>query len=159
MLNNISWLIIILITLILIYFLYIQDNKITFNNKKKYINRKPKRIYISPLTTINKKSIEKMTNKLIKKLDTPKSKYIIKLYYADWCHHCVEFKPIWNKLKNNYKNINFIDINCTDKQPNLIFINGYPTIALFDSNNKHIENYENDRTYELFKNYLDKLNI
>lgn len=159
MLNNTSWLIIILITLILIYYLYNQDNKISSNQKVKKIHKTPKRIYISPQSTINNKSIEKMTNKLIKRLDTPKTNFTIKLYYADWCPHCVEFKPIWNKLKINYKNkINFIDVNCTDNQPNLPFISGYPTIALFKLD-KHIENYENDRTYESFKQYLDKLNL
>ena len=155
MFNNTILLLIILISSILIYYLiFQQENHI----KKKNKHSRPKKIYISPNITYNDKSIKLMTNKLINKLDKY-NKYNIKLYYADWCPHCIDFKPIWNKLKSNYNNINFIDVDCTNKQPNLSFINGFPTIALFDSNNKHIENYENDRTFKLLKQYLDKLNI
>jgi thiol-disulfide isomerase/thioredoxin len=165
MFNNTIWLIIILISLILIYFLTTFNATIYINSdlkKKKKFHSKPKKIYLSPSMTYDKKSIKSMTNKLIKKLNIPiknKNNYSIKFFYADWCNHCVDFKPIWNKLKLKYNNINFIDVDCTTKQPNLQFINGFPTIAIFDSNNKHIKNYENERTYYIFKQFLDKLNI
>lgn len=32
------------------------------------------------------------------------TKYIIKLFYADWCPHCINFKPHWEKLKEFIKN-------------------------------------------------------
>ena len=32
-------------------------------------------------------------------------------FYADWCGHCQQFKPIWNELKEQNMNLNFIEYN------------------------------------------------
>ena len=87
----------------------------------------------------------------------PKPKYILKLFYADWCPHCVDFKPIWNKIKNQHTNIDFVNVDCTNNSPQVPYVKGFPTIALLDSNERFIETYENDRSYEDFNSYVENL--
>jgi thiol-disulfide isomerase/thioredoxin len=164
--NKILWIIIIIIIIIIIYYIFNSDNNdndtdiIRKKINKKYL--KSKKIYISP-TIIKNEPIKFMTNKLTKKLNkisegfdnNKKYKYLIKLFYADWCPHCIDFKPIWHSLHNKYSNdIKFIDVDCTRNNPNLSFIKGFPTIALFDLNDKYIESYENDRSIESFESYI-----
>jgi thiol-disulfide isomerase/thioredoxin len=169
--DNILWILILVIIIIIIYFIFSSDcNDNNDNNNddadiiRKKINKKyskSKKIYISP--EIKNKPIKSMINKLTKKLNkisegfdnNKRYKYIIKLFYADWCPHCVDFKPIWSSLKKKYSNdIKFIDVDCTNNNPNLPFINGFPTIALFNSNDKYIESYQNDRSMETFESYI-----
>jgi len=134
--------------------------------RRKLNNRhnKIKQIHRSPKNKSPHISIKSLKNKLQKKISktttiskTTKPKINIKLYFADWCPHCVDFKPIWNKLKLTHGNLyNFEDIDCTNYNPNLPFVTGLPTISVFDSNNNHIENYELDRTFNAVESYLKK---
>lgn len=153
------------------------------SRKRKYPKyTKLKRIYVSPRVSpnFNRDSIKLMKTLLQKKLNAPKrvvnksnqnlfppvikkfnsnKKYIIKLYFTDWCPHCETFKPVWNKLKSKFSNkFNFVDVNCTTNNPNLPYIEGYPTISLFNINNEYLNNYEEDRSYESMETYLDMLN-
>ncbi len=156
------WFSIILVILTGIYLLStynksdIRETSKVIRKKTDRDTRKTKSIYISPKA----KSIEinSMKKKLKKKLNKIKidNKYQIKLFYADWCPHCVEFKPIWFSLKKKYNNIDFIEVDCTNANPDLDYVNGFPTIALFNLD-KHIENYENERTLNGFENYIKNL--
>jgi len=110
-------------------------------------------------------SIISMKKKLTKKLDksksmkkkSKKSNIQIKLFFAEWCGHCKTFKPIWNNIKLKYGNkITFIDVDCTNNSPNLPYVQGFPTIAIYDNNN-YIENYENNRTFKDFEEYINNL--
>lgn len=164
--DNILWILIIII-LIIIYFIFNSDNDNDNDTDiiRKKINKKyliSKKIYISP-KIIKDKPIKSMTNKLTKKLNKisegfnnqQEYKYLIKLFYADWCPHCMDFKLIWSNLKNKYSNdIKFIDVDCTHNNPNLSFIKGFPTIALFDLTDRYIESYENDRSIDSFESYI-----
>lgn len=80
----------------------------------------------------------------------------IYLFYANWCPHCKEAKPIWENFKSEYekKQINgykltFHDIDCSTDTPessslmDKFSVEGFPTIILqkeggqpttFDSN-------------------------
>ena len=154
-------------------------------NKK---HSRSKRIHISPNIQRDEqlKSIKSMTNKLRNRisktklnvvdkpapkntldkpapkniLDKPAPKYILKLFFADWCPHCTHFKPVWDKIKLKYKDkILFENVNCTDTNPGLDYVQGLPTIALYDHSNRYIENYENDgnpRNFDLFVQNLLK---
>ena len=74
-----------------------------------------------------------------------KPKFLIKLFFADWCPHCTHYKPIWNRMKSKYAGqIIFEDIDCTSSNPGLDYVQGLPTISLYDLSNRHIENYENN---------------
>ena len=63
--------------------------------------------------------------------DKPKKPVFI-LYYTDWCHHCKQYMPIWNDLKNKYSNkYIFIEYNYDLLDDNNIVksqINGFPTV-------------------------------
>ena len=168
--NKILWILILLILVIIFFVCNSNDNKLVidkFNNTniiRKKINKKyskSKQIYESPKIN-NNKPIKKMTNKLTKKLNKISEgftnieyKYIIRLFYADWCPHCVDFKPIWINIKNKYSNnIKFIEVDCTNNNPNLTYVTGFPTIALFSLDDKYIESYENDRSIIMFESYI-----
>jgi len=181
------WFAIALISLVIIYWMTdftnlnncLIDNNIYNQNvdreletsviiRKRLNNRhnRLKMIHNSPKNKSLEKSIKSLKNKLQKKISKTKisnkkltkPKINIKLFFADWCPHCVEFKPVWNKLKSAFKDsYNFEDIDCTNYNPNLQFIKGLPTIAIFDSNNNHIENYESDRSFDAVKAYLKNL--
>jgi thiol-disulfide isomerase/thioredoxin len=77
------------------------------------------------------------------------------LYYADWCTHCVNFKPEWEKLKQKIKQSNgkYNDISLTiaeyeSKQiPNNTKINGkdiqgFPTIKVSVNKNGIIKEFD-----------------
>jgi thiol-disulfide isomerase/thioredoxin len=212
------WFIIILTTLISIYYIFIYgDNCYVPNYRKnrqrnysillnhninkstseetsvpnrKKINKKhskSKRIHVSPNLQRNShlKSIKLMAEKLKKrisktKLDvgdqqimqnpenkpkyiptsTPKStpKYTVKLFFANWCQHCNDFKPIWNNIKSKYSDkIIFDSMNCSETNPGLEYVQGLPTIALYDSNNNYLENYEYDGTSHGFESFIINL--
>ncbi len=156
------------------------SNETSIVQRKKINNKhyQSKKIHVSSSNPLESaKSIKLMTQKLTQKLNMTNNKkisnlsqlknvpinysnpnkYIIKLYSADWCPHCVDFKPIWNQLKSKYNHIKFVDVDCTNEQPNLSFVNGYPTIAIFDSSDVYIENYQNERSFDQFNSYLKAL--
>ena len=61
--------------------------------------------------------------------------YELNGFFASWCPHCIQFKPIWNKLNEYYKNNKNLKINTYyDGLNNDIIsknnISGYPTIQL-----------------------------
>lgn len=67
----------------------------------------------------------------------------ILLFTANWCPHCRAAKPIWEEVKNEYKDktingqtIVFTDVDCTNESPDVskmmdqYKIEGFPTIKL-----------------------------
>jgi len=142
--NN-FYLILIIIILIIIYYLYTCNQQDTSNIQNKINKEQSDKSMSSKL----KKKLKKISKKFYNK------KYIIKFFYTDWCSHCTNFKPVWFKIKNKYSNsLDFIEVDCTDNNPNLSFITGYPTIALYDINGDYIESYNNNRTIKLFESYI-----
>ena len=98
-----------------------------------------------------------------KELSIIKNGNVLVLYYADWCPHCVSFKPIWNKFcqemkKQQNPNFSIIDIEHTDlqKPENTQLLNeaqGFPTIKFYKpqiQTQQSLENngirFEGDRT-------------
>jgi thiol-disulfide isomerase/thioredoxin len=87
---------------------------------------------------------------------------VVILYWANWCHFCTEFKPIWEELKDEIKNsdfgklVTFEDYEETKKQRLMQEkgINGFPTIHIND------EPYTGQRTLLNLMNAIkEKLNI
>ena len=72
------------------------------------------------------------------------------LYYADWCPHCHNMMPEWNKLGKSHKGIQIIAIE--QKQNKSFPVNSYPTIIFRDG--KKMEKYEGPRTKSSFVKFL-----
>lgn len=119
------------------------DKNISLDDKQKKLSKNIK----------NSKSIKNITP------PTDELKNIIVLFYSDNCYHCHNFFPTWLKIKENMdgSNIKFDEINCTNSDPGLSYIDGFPTIAIYNKNNDHIMNYDRDRSYDNFKQFLENL--
>lgn len=64
-------------------------------------------------------------------------KPIMVLFYADWCHYCIKFMPIYQEISKIYEDdYNFSKINVEDpkyeKLVKEIGITGFPTVYLID---------------------------
>ena len=86
---------------------------------------------------------------------TNTKKILIGKVYANWCGHCISLKPEWKRMKshikNNYKNIKFIEAESSqiDKVENLkrkynIIPEGYPTLFKIKENGE-VEYYKGPR--------------
>lgn len=94
---------------------------------------------------------------------TPKSgECIVALFYADWCPHCVKFKPDFKKAKaamdgkkHKSNTMRFEMVDC-DKYKDLskkYDVSGFPTVKLLNSNGADVE-YDGERSFEGLKKYL-----
>ena len=82
----------------------------------------------------------------------------ITLYYADWCPHCLNIKPYWDKFYNKNKNIyNILSVNCSNNCPNPNII-GYPTI-LFEYNKNISEIPIDINSYIDIENYIKNIYV
>jgi thiol-disulfide isomerase/thioredoxin len=77
------------------------------------------------------------------------AKATLNLFKAEWCGHCINFKPIWEKIQTEKSNnISFKSYDADkDKQAIKSFnIEGFPTLILTQGN-KAIE-YVGNRDYD-----------
>lgn len=63
---------------------------------------------------------------------------VVALFAADWCPHCQDYKPTWEKIKSNAnaaKKIRFETVDCTKENPypGKYDIEGYPTVVAISS--------------------------
>jgi protein disulfide-isomerase-like protein len=78
------------------------------------------------------------------------------LFYADWCGHCKQFKPIWeetaSEINKGGKKI-MISVNVGEKDDmssklsEKYKVDGFPTVVIF-SNGKMTSSYDGPRTKE-----------
>uniref|UniRef100_A0A6C0L054 Thioredoxin domain-containing protein n=1 Tax=viral metagenome TaxID=1070528 RepID=A0A6C0L054_9ZZZZ len=84
-------------------------------------------------------------------------------FYADWCNHCENSRPIWENIKkdNDFHdfNLNFIDVDGDDKKNKELLkhykIQEYPTIILDQNNKKFI--FDANLTTETLKKFLSSV--
>ena len=88
------------------------------------------------------------------------SKKRMVFYYADWCGHCTNTKPEWQKLEDMYANDDSVSIekvneeSMSNQDKSALKIEGYPTIILFVNGNAI--SYEGARSASNFKSFIDK---
>lgn len=85
------------------------------------------------------------------------SKSDLILFKADWCGHCNNFKPVWNKIQNtlnNQVNIKTYDADTSTHKSHFEKYNvqGFPTLILVH-NNKIIE-YSGSRDLESITDFV-----
>jgi thiol-disulfide isomerase/thioredoxin len=87
--------------------------------------------------------------------------YYLRMYYADWCPHCVAAKPEFAKLDSSKKvfgkQVKYEMIEA-EKEPEKVLekVNGYPTIRLYDGKNTLIDEYGGVRTFDGFMEFVEK---
>lgn len=85
------------------------------------------------------------------------------LFYADWCGHCKNFKPEYEKFADIAQFIKVYALNSDDNREFIEKLNGtpaevtgFPTLYLY-SNGEPIENYDGERTWQKLLSSAKKL--
>ncbi len=111
---------------------------------KKYLKYKAKYLALQ----------KKYNNK--KNMKGGSDKVDIILFKADWCGHCTNFKPTWDKVKEIYnKKFNFI-VYDADKQKDKFEeykVDAFPTVLV--KNGSNIIPYNGERSIEEISNFLN----
>jgi thiol-disulfide isomerase/thioredoxin len=96
-------------------------------------------------------------------LTAAKGECVIALFYADWCPHCVHFKPHFKKAmaelngkvgKDGKKmRLEMVDCDAHKEMGKKYDVNGFPTVKLIKDDGTQVE-YGGERTYEGLQKYL-----
>ena len=93
------------------------------------------------------------------KLNKDKASFV--MFYADWCPHCQNAKPIVNDLKEEVSNdkqlnnsVDIVNINCEEEKElaGKYKISGYPTFKLIKDS--EVVEYEGGADKDQFMNFL-----
>ena len=95
-------------------------------------------------------------------LNVASGEKVVALFYADWCPHCVSFKPDYKKAITNLngnkykgKTLRFIMVDC-DKYKTIAkenSVSGFPTVKILNDDNTSDE-YSGERSYEGLSSYF-----
>ena len=87
---------------------------------------------------------------------------IVALFYADWCPHCVSFKPHYKKAMTELngndhkgKTLRFVMVDC-DKYKSLAKendVSGFPTVKLLNDDGSS-KDYDGERSFEGLTSYF-----
>ena len=86
------------------------------------------------------------------------------LFYADWCPHCTNLKPVWNEVASSFNTNDkkMISVNLAEKtnESNDIRdkynIKSFPTMLLLNNDNSTIEEYKGNRDKTSIESYASK---
>jgi thioredoxin-like negative regulator of GroEL len=86
------------------------------------------------------------------------TKITVILFKADWCGHCKQFKPTWEKISDMYKQkYNFVTYDAdsqTDKFKEYK-VDAFPTVLV--KNGSNVIPYDGDRSIDDLNNFLQSL--
>ncbi|MQL84834.1 hypothetical protein Taro_017349 [Colocasia esculenta] len=89
------------------------------------------------------------------------TKDVLVEFYAPWCGHCKSLAPTYEKVANVYKleeDVVIANLDA-DKYKGLAEkygVSGYPTLKFFPKNNKAGEDYDGDRDFGDFVNFINE---
>lgn len=81
----------------------------------------------------------------------------VAFFHADWCGHCQQFKPEWEKIKKELElnNVKYKEINSEDRDTvNAFKIRGFPTLMVVDDGTTNGIEYEGPRKKENFIEFV-----
>ena len=103
------------------------------------------------IKVMDKESAEQLSN-LLKKGDW------MVLYYSEYCKHCTDMKPEWNKFELNVPdNVNIAKVE-NEGMHDLKFnpkVEGFPTIKMY-KNAKEVDEFNGERKAKKFDEFLKK---
>jgi thiol-disulfide isomerase/thioredoxin len=95
-------------------------------------------------------------------LNVNKGEKVVALFYADWCPHCVSFKPHYKKAmsslggkKHKGKTLRFVMVDC-DKNKTIskkYDVSGFPTVKILNDD-KSTDEYSGERSLEGLTGYF-----
>jgi protein disulfide-isomerase A1 len=97
-------------------------------------------------------------------LKASKGETVVALFYADWCPHCVAFKPDFMKAKKDMNGskskgktlrLELVDCVANKTIASENSVSGFPTVKIFTDDNKSSE-YNGERSYEGLTKFLGK---
>ena len=96
-------------------------------------------------------------------LQASNGEVIVALFYADWCPHCVAFKPDYKKAMSELngnehkgKTLRFVMVDC-DKYKSLAKendVSGFPTVKILNDDGSS-EEHDGERTFEGLTSYFN----
>ena len=95
-------------------------------------------------------------------LKADKDEKVVALFYADWCPHCVAFKPDFMKAKSDMNGrksdgktlrLELVDCVANKTISSENSVSGFPTVKIFTDDNKSSE-YSGERSYEGLTSYF-----
>ena len=87
------------------------------------------------------------------------------LFYADWCGHCKDFKPVWDEVANtsntgSEKKLISVNVGGDSTEESKLKrdynVEGFPTIILIDKTNNSKEVYEGGRDKNSLQTYVNE---
>ena len=138
---NITSMLLIVVVLIQLYLVFFDGKK----HKVQLFNHRHQR---------NREGFNNNNNSL-----TEEDKCVLVLFHADWCGHCKNFMPTWNKAKTSLQSSDVVlkdfeaETNKEVMKENEV--SSFPTLKFFKKNGEIVE-YEGDRTLEALEEFIEK---
>ena len=97
-------------------------------------------------------------------LEAGENEVVLVLFYVDWCPHCKNFKPTWEKATKKLNNttingnkVRLESVNCEEdpETGKKYDVEGYPTIMAMTSGGP--QEFNGDRSLSGIKEYLNNL--
>ena len=162
-----------IIILLLIFIILLHIKKLLCNYKnleKNSINDKNDSFETSSNNNNNEMIEHNMIeNNTIDNIPTS-NKYEMLFFWASWCGHCQDKKPIWEKITKDLKieNCEIKNIDCSKQDTTKCYILknnkkehliGVPTIVLRNKNKNHDIEFLEDLNLNNLKNFLSNNNL